>query len=271
MLACDVALASTAARFAFREVTWGLMPGFGLLRRVRPPRRLRAPGSERAGSTALGARAGWGDVVVAVEEVVGVVGVLDLGESLEVGPVGAVDTGVRGGVADGRGLAAVLALGADAAWIGTRFLLAREANVHPQWRRRIQAASETGTAYTTLFDRGWPNAPHRTLRNSTVRAWERAGRPRAPHRPGERDVVALAPDGRGLRRYDPDAAVAGTTGDIEGMALYAGQGAALVRQVLPAADIVAEVTRDAARTPSARCWRTGTSRDWPAAPLDQYT
>jgi NAD(P)H-dependent flavin oxidoreductase YrpB (nitropropane dioxygenase family) len=45
-----------------------------------------------------------------------------------------------GGVADGRGLAAVLALGAEAAWIGTRFLLAQEASVHPEWRRGIQAA-----------------------------------------------------------------------------------------------------------------------------------
>jgi NAD(P)H-dependent flavin oxidoreductase YrpB (nitropropane dioxygenase family) len=88
-----------------------------------------------------------------------------------------------GGVADGRGLAAVLALGADAAWIGTRFLLAHEANAHSEWRRAIQAATETSTVHTTLFDRGWPDAPHRTLRNSTVHAWERAGRPAAPDRP----------------------------------------------------------------------------------------
>ena len=45
-----------------------------------------------------------------------------------------------GGVADGRGLAAVLALGADAGWVGTRFLLAHEASVHDEWRRRIQDA-----------------------------------------------------------------------------------------------------------------------------------
>ena len=46
-----------------------------------------------------------------------------------------------GGVADGRGLAAVLALGADAGWVGTRFLLAHEASVHDEWRRRIRDAS----------------------------------------------------------------------------------------------------------------------------------
>jgi NAD(P)H-dependent flavin oxidoreductase YrpB (nitropropane dioxygenase family) len=152
-----------------------------------------------------------------------------------------------GGIADGRGLGAALALGADAAWVGTRFLLAHEANVHPQWRRRIQAASETGTVYSTLFDRGWPDAPHRTLRNSTVRAWEQAGRPASPRRPGESEVVAHAPDGRALHRYGPDAAVTGTTGDVEALALYAGQGAGLARHVRPAAAIVAELTRDAGR------------------------
>jgi NAD(P)H-dependent flavin oxidoreductase YrpB (nitropropane dioxygenase family) len=152
-----------------------------------------------------------------------------------------------GGIADGRGLAAVLALGADAAWVGTRFLLALEADVHPEWRRRVQAASETGTVHTTLFDRGWPDAPHRTLRNSTVRRWERAGRPHAPHRPGEHDLIAHAPDGSPIYRYDPGAAVTGTTGDVEALALYAGQGAGLVRHLLPAARIVTELTRDATR------------------------
>jgi NAD(P)H-dependent flavin oxidoreductase YrpB (nitropropane dioxygenase family) len=151
-----------------------------------------------------------------------------------------------GGVADGRGLAAVLALGADAAWIGTRFLLAEEASVHHEWRRRIQDARETSTLYSTLFDRGWPDAPHRTLRNSTVEAWERAGRPAAPHRPGEHDIVAHAPDGRCLYRYGPDPAMGGARGDVEALALYAGQSAGLVTDMLPAAAIVEELTSDAA-------------------------
>src|SRR5215211_8252121 len=77
-----------------------------------------------------------------------------------------------GGVADGRGLAAVLLLGADAAWVGTRFLMAQEANVHDEWRARIRDASETSTVYGTVFDGGWPDSRHRALRNSTVEAWE---------------------------------------------------------------------------------------------------
>lgn len=151
-----------------------------------------------------------------------------------------------GGIGDGRGLAAVLTLGAEAAWVGTRFLLAEEANVHHQWRRGIQDARETSTLYSTLFDRGWPQAPHRTLRNSTVQAWERAGRPAAPARPGEGDAVARAPDGSRLYRYGSEAAVGGATGEVEALALYAGQSAGVVNEVLPAATIVAQLVSDAA-------------------------
>jgi NAD(P)H-dependent flavin oxidoreductase YrpB (nitropropane dioxygenase family) len=152
-----------------------------------------------------------------------------------------------GGIADGRGVAAVLALGADAAWVGTRFLLAHEANVHHEWRRRVQRASETDTVYGTIFDRGWPDAPHRTLRNSTVWAWEQAGRPIAPRRPGEADVIAHAPDGSDLCRYAMEAPQIGTTGAVEALALYAGQSAGLAHDVRPAANIVGELARDAAR------------------------
>jgi NAD(P)H-dependent flavin oxidoreductase YrpB (nitropropane dioxygenase family) len=151
-----------------------------------------------------------------------------------------------GGVADGRGLAAVLALGADAGWIGTRFLLAREANVHREWQRRIRDASEASTWYGTVFDRGWPGAPHRTLRNSTLEAWENAGRPDAPRRPGEGDVIAYAPDGTSLHRYGSDAPVGGVTGDVEALALYAGQSAGVVADVRPAAAIVEELVSGAA-------------------------
>jgi nitronate monooxygenase len=150
-----------------------------------------------------------------------------------------------GGVADGRGLAAVLVLGADAGWVGTRFLLAQEASVHHEWRRRIRDASETSTWYGTVFDRGWPDAPHRTLRNSTLEAWERAGRPGAPRRPGEGDVVAHAPDGTCLYRYGANAPVCGTTGNVEALALYAGQSAGIVQDVRPAAAIVDELVAGA--------------------------
>ena len=104
-----------------------------------------------------------------------------------------------GGIADGRGLAAVLALGASGAWIGTRFLAAKEAAIHPHYREILLQANGVDTVYTQLFDVGGPNAPHRVLRNSTVRAWEAAGHPASGSRPGEGEVLATSPSRGELR------------------------------------------------------------------------
>jgi nitronate monooxygenase len=152
-----------------------------------------------------------------------------------------------GGIADGRGLAAVLALGAGAAWMGTRFLLAAEAATHPIYREAVIAADETATAYSSLFDGGWPDAPLRTLRNSTWEAWRAAGEPPPGARPGEGDVVATGEDGRDIARYSSDAPVTGASGDITAMCLYAGQGVGLARRTQPAAEIVHQVAEEAAR------------------------
>ena len=83
-----------------------------------------------------------------------------------------------GGIADARGVAAVFALGAQAAWVGTRFLLAEEMPIHEDYRRALIAAAETDPQwYPNLYDVGWPDSPHRALRNSTAKAWK----PRAAH------------------------------------------------------------------------------------------
>jgi nitronate monooxygenase len=152
-----------------------------------------------------------------------------------------------GGIADGRGVAAVLVLGAAGAWIGTRFLASEEAFIHPSYRDRVIAARETDTVYTTLFDVGWPAAPHRTLRNSTVAAWESAGQPASGTRPGEGETVATLPDGTPVPRYSEIPPLPGMEGDIESLVHYAGQSAGLVSRVRPAADIVRELAEETAR------------------------
>ena len=99
--------------------------------------------------------------------------------------VGTTPVVAAGGIADGRGLAAVLALGAAGAWIGTRFLASQEATIHPRYRERLLRATEDDTVFLEeLFDVGWPKAPHRVLRNKTVETWEAAGRPLSGARPG---------------------------------------------------------------------------------------
>ena len=150
-----------------------------------------------------------------------------------------------GGIADGRGLAAVLALGGVGAWVGTRFLAAREAEIHPDYRRRVLAASEADTFYGTLFDRGWPDAPHRTLRNSTIEAWERAGQPASGSRPGETDEPASRPDGTPINRYASATPTAAMVGDVEPLPHWAGQGVGLVTREASAAEIVTSLVTEA--------------------------
>jgi nitronate monooxygenase len=148
-----------------------------------------------------------------------------------------------GGIADARGVAAVLALGAQAAWIGTRFLLAEEMPIHEDYRRRLIAAAETDAQrYPNLYSVGWPDSPHRALRNSTADAWEAAGRPPLAQRPGVGEVIAHLASGEAIVRYEGAPPMIGTTGQIEALSMWAGQSVALARQTQPAADIVAELT-----------------------------
>ncbi len=148
-----------------------------------------------------------------------------------------------GGIGDARGVAAVLALGAQAAWLGTRFLLAEEMPIHEDYRRALIAAAETDAEwYPSLYDVGWPDSPHRALRNSTARAWEAAGRPPDEQRPGWGDVIARFASGEAIVRYEPAPPMIGTTGEIEALSMWAGQSVALATKSQPAADIVAELT-----------------------------
>jgi NAD(P)H-dependent flavin oxidoreductase YrpB (nitropropane dioxygenase family) len=149
-----------------------------------------------------------------------------------------------GGIADGRGLAAVLALGASAAWMGTRFVLAAETPAHPVYRQMLLAARETDTFHSSVFDVEWPEAPHRTLRNSTVDAWEAAGRPAAGGRPGEGEIIGTLDD-EPIRRYESASIQDGVEGDVEAMSLWAGQSVGLVDSIEPAGDIVRRVTTEA--------------------------
>src|ERR1700712_4403052 len=118
-----------------------------------------------------------------------------------------------GGIGDARGVAAVLALGAQAAWLGTRFLLADEMPIPEEDRPRLIAATETDAEwYPNLYEVGWPNSPHRAIHNSTAEKWEAAGRPPPGSRPGEGEVIAHFPYGDPIVRYSPAPPLVGTTG-----------------------------------------------------------
>lgn len=142
-----------------------------------------------------------------------------------------------GGIADAAGARAAHAAGAAAVACGTVFVATDEALAAPVWKAAIVAADADDTVLTGLFDVGWRDAPHRVLRNSTYRRWEEAGCPPVGARPGEGEVLARV-DGADVVRYSDTPPLAGQDGDLEALCLYAGQSAALIDHVRPAAAVV---------------------------------
>jgi len=133
-----------------------------------------------------------------------------------------------GGIADGRGVAAALMLGASAAQIGTGFLRCPEAKLHPAH----VAALATTAPEDTMLSRGFSGRAGRTIATDYVRA---AAAPEAP-RP------APYPIQRALTATMRSAAL--KDGDIQRMQAWAGQSAALARAE-PAAAVLARIWQDA--------------------------
>jgi nitronate monooxygenase len=81
-----------------------------------------------------------------------------------------------------------------------------------------------------------------------VRLWEEVGRAEPGARPGEGDRVALSADGSPIVRHSSSDPEQGMTGELEALALYAGQSVGLVHEVLPAGEIVRTMAEEAERT-----------------------
>ena len=154
-----------------------------------------------------------------------------------------------GGVADARGLVAALALGAEGAVLGTRFLATPEANAHPHYKQKLLEAAETDTVRTILFGHGWPNAPHRTLRTRFVEQWL-GNEARAQESRADEPVIgrtSLADREIPIQRFMSLPPSNRVTGDTESMALLAGQTVGLVKEIKSAATIVRELADEATR------------------------
>jgi nitronate monooxygenase len=127
-----------------------------------------------------------------------------------------------GGVADGRGVAAVLCLGAEGVIVGTRFLLAEECPIHPDLKRALCEADELSTA-VIMESLGFG---HRTWMNS-------AGK----------KALEIEKKGGGLAEMWPyisgeQAEIMFNTGDLNAGAISCSQGIGLMNKVMPAKDIV---------------------------------
>src|SRR5262245_16437788 len=133
-----------------------------------------------------------------------------------------------GGVADGAGIAAVLALGAEAVQLGTRFIATPEASVHDNYKKAVLAAD---VGDTTLVGRG--GLPIRQLKNAFSREYEAA------------EIAGKGKDELEKIFKSSSLKAAALDGDVERGKVEAGQSAGLVDDILPAADVLRRLVAEA--------------------------
>jgi enoyl-[acyl-carrier protein] reductase II len=143
--------------------------------------------------------------------------------------VDAVDVPViaAGGIADGRAVAAAFALGAEGVQVGTRFMCAEECTIHPAVKDRILRARDRDTVVTGHST----GHPVRVLKNKLSRMIEELDRDNRPE-----EIEELGAGRLSLCMRD---------GDVDMGSVMAGQCAALVDRVQPAAEIVTELVSEA--------------------------
>lgn len=135
-----------------------------------------------------------------------------------------------GGIADGRGIAAAMMLGAEGVQIGTRFICAEECTVHPNYKEEILRATDRDTVVTGVQT----GHPVRIIKNKLAKKFKELEKAGAS--PAELEELGV-----GCLR------LAAQEGEIAEGSVMAGQSCALVRTITPAAEIVQELMRTADR------------------------
>jgi NAD(P)H-dependent flavin oxidoreductase YrpB (nitropropane dioxygenase family) len=138
-----------------------------------------------------------------------------------------------GGIVDGRGLAAALALGAEGVLVGTRFLATPESSIPEYWKNAILAAQSESVVLTDVpdqvWDVHWEGATTRVVRNRLVRELQ----DRSDEVKSNRETFAA----------EVEAAI--DRGDADYVPLYMGQGSGAITEILPVAEIVRRMIADA--------------------------
>ena len=145
-----------------------------------------------------------------------------------------------GGVADGRGLAAALALGAEGVLLGTRFMATPEAPIHANFKQAIVKSDGHDTVLTEIPDlasqRVWPGAMSRAQRNQFIERW--AGREWALR--------------QNAREIGQQVAAARAAGDVNNASLSFGQDAGLIDSIKSVREIVQDIVAEAEEIISGR-------------------
>lgn len=152
-----------------------------------------------------------------------------------------------GGFASGQSLVAAFALGAEAIHCGTAFIATTESFAHDYYKQRIVAARSEDTVYTDAFAINWPaDSPVRVIANSVI---ESLGPELLGHDPEGmgRETVAVE-EGRSIYRFSTDSPTRLMTGDLESLALFAGQVAGSIDGVVGAADRIDAIVQSAQQT-----------------------
>lgn len=193
--------------------------------------------AEDAGASVLVAQG-----VEAGGHVHGTVGMLQLVEA--VAAKSRLPVVASGGIASGAGVVAALAAGAQGVQIGTAFLATQESFAHPYHKDRVVQAGPADTVYTDVYVLNWPaHAAVRVIANSVTRA---LGFNLTGHDPDAlpREVIADE-GGRPILRYSTDSPLRITTGDLEAMALFAGQGVGAIGDIPSAGARLERIAADA--------------------------
>jgi nitronate monooxygenase len=167
---------------------------------------------------------------------------------------------LAGGIADAADVRRALDAGADAAVLGTRFLMTEESAAHARYKERLVESSET--VLTELFGMGWPTAPHRVLHNEATRRWLR-GDERGPAAvravnsllgpvlsrvpAGVQDRLAGMQSARGPL-LGPMSVTARHGRLLEAGPLYAGECVARIHDIRPAGELTRELASAVAAT-----------------------
>jgi len=138
-----------------------------------------------------------------------------------------------GGVADGHGLAAALALGAEGVLLGTRFMATSEAPIHVNFKQAILKSDGHDTVLTEIPDlasqRVWPGALSRAQRNRFIQRWA-----------GREWLVR-----QNAKEIGQQAAAARAVGDVENASLSFGQDAGLIDSIKSVKDVIQDIIADA--------------------------